>query len=292
MPRPHGKPLRRPSRCFLLCLLLLPLLGGCSALVSSAADGFADSLTVAILDSPDPETVEAAIPAYLVLLDGLVARSPDDPGMLRASATLHGAFGSNFVDDRERARRLQARALELALRAACAESRRACGLREEEHEAFETWLARQDDAQTLYVLGATWAGYVQTHSDDWNAVAELARVRAIFERILALDETVEDGGAHLYLGVLDTLLPPAMGGRPEAGREHFERAIALSDGRHLTAKVLLAEEYARLVFDRELHDALLREVLSADPEAPSLTLANVLAQRRARELLASADEYF
>jgi hypothetical protein len=291
MPRSDGHPSRSAPR-LLACFVLLSTLGGCASFVSSAANGLADGLTGAILDSRDPETVGSAIPAYLLLLDGLVMQNPNDAAMLRASATLHGAFGGNFVEDPERAGSLQARALELALRAACVERRTACDLRDAGFPAFEAWLESEDDAEALYVLGTSWAGYVQTHSDDWNAVAELARVRAVFERILALDERIEDGGAHLYLGVLDTLLPPAMGGRPEEGRAHFERAIEISEGRHLTAKLLLAESYARLVFDRDLHDRLLEEVLAAPVEAPSLTLANVIAQRRARELLDSADAYF
>ena len=58
------------------------------------------------------------------------------------------------------------------------------------------------------------------------------------------------------------------------------------------AKVLYARQYARLVFDRELHDRLLDEVVEADPEAPGLTLGNTLAQDEARGLLTDADEYF
>jgi hypothetical protein len=58
------------------------------------------------------------------------------------------------------------------------------------------------------------------------------------------------------------------------------------------AMVLYAQKYARLVFNRELHDRLLREVLSADVEQPGLTLANTLAQQQARELLDSSEEYF
>jgi hypothetical protein len=281
------------SRLLLVCLLL-PLLtaGGCASVVSSAANGLADSLTGAILDSEDPETVRAALPAYLLLVDGLVADNPDDPGMLRAAATLSSAFGSNFVEESGRAARLQARSLELALAAACAEDRSACDLRSRSFDEFVAWVEGSADVGALYVLGSSWAGYVQSHSEDWNAVAELARVRAVFDRILVLDERAEQGAAHIYLGVLDTLVPPAMGGRPEDGRAHFERAIELSGGAHLTAKVLFAEQYARLVFDRELHDALLEEVLAADPRVPGLTLANVLAQRDAAVLLASADDYF
>ena len=83
-----------------------------------------------------------------------------------------------------------------------------------------------------------------------------------------------------------------MGGKPEAGREHFERAIALSEGRNLLAKVLFAKQYARLVFDRELHDRLLAEVLAANPEETGFTLSNVLAQQQARTLLAESNDFF
>ena len=114
----------------------------------------------------------------------------------------------------------------------------------------------------------------------------------MLKRVVALDDAYEDGTAHLYLGVLNTQLPPQLGGHPEIGREHFERAIQLSRDRNLMAKVLFAQRYARLVFDRELHDRLLGEVLAADPEAPGLTLSNVLAQEQARVLLDTSADYF
>ena len=66
----------------------------------------------------------------------------------------------------------------------------------------------------------------------------------------------------------------------------------LSVERHLMVKVLQARYYARLVFDRPLHDRLLREVLAADPQAPGLTLSNTLARQQARGLLAGAEEFF
>jgi hypothetical protein len=107
-----------------------------------------------------------------------------------------------------------------------------------------------------------------------------------------LNEGYDHGGAHLYLGFLSSLFPPSLGGKPDQAREHFERAYVLSHRRNLTARVMLAERYARMIFDRPLHDRLLREVLQDDPHEPGLTLMNVLAQERARALLASADSYF
>jgi hypothetical protein len=87
-------------------------------------------------------------------------------------------------------------------------------------------------------------------------------------------------------------LPPALGGKPELGRAQFEQAIAISNNRDLMAKVEYARNYARLVFDQELHDRLLNEVLQASPEEPGLTLSNVLAQQQARRLLDSSKDYF
>ena len=65
-----------------------------------------------------------------------------------------------------------------------------------------------------------------------------------------------------------------------------------SGGRDLSIKVEDARRYARLVFDQELHDRLLMDVLNAPVEAPGKTLFNVLAKQEAETLLASSKEYF
>jgi hypothetical protein len=96
----------------------------------------------------------------------------------------------------------------------------------------------------------------------------------------------------MYLGILNTLRPPALGGRPEVGREWFERGIELSEGRDLSIQVEFARGYARLLYDRELHDQLLNEVMAAEVKQPDLTLFNILAQEQAAALLAGADDYF
>ena len=57
-------------------------------------------------------------------------------------------------------------------------------------------------------------------------------------------------------------------------------------------KVMYADQYARLLFERKLHDELLLEVLDADAKAPGLTLMNTVAKERARRLLDTADDYF
>ena len=76
-------------------------------------------------------------------------------------------------------------------------------------EDYELWLSRQGekDVDLLYQLGSVWAGWIQANGDDFVAIAELGRVKALMARIAELDETYDYGGPHLYLGVFETLVP-------------------------------------------------------------------------------------
>ena len=253
-----------------------------------------DSLGQGVRQNGDLATVEAGLPSYLLMIDGLIVNWPERQSLLLTGADLYGAYAGLFVDDEARAARLNARALDYALRAACVHQDDYCRARKMDVPAFESLLAKADtgDVPVLFTLGGAWAGYIQTHADDWNAVAELSRVRLLMERVVALDEDYQYGQAYMYLGVLNSLLPASLGGQPDAARDAFQRAIELSDGDNLLARVFYAEHYARLVFDRDLHDEQLRRVLDADVDVPDLTLQNAYAKREARRLLDSADEYF
>ncbi len=278
----------------LLGLACLLLTSGCGSLVSSTTGRLADNLVAALLDQNDPETVRQGAPAYLLLVDGLIEGDPENPALLLTGAKLYAAYTSAFVEDSERARVLSEKAKQYGLDGLCRSDRRTCGMADSPYPEFETAVNAlgEKSLPALYGAASAWATWVQTNRDDWVAVADKARVQAMMERVVALDDSYRQGTAHLYLGVLATLLPEALGGKPEEGRLHFERAIHISGGRDLLAKVLLARDYGRLVFDRELHDRLCREVLSAKPSQPGLTLNNTLAIAEARRLLDSSEEYF
>jgi hypothetical protein len=254
----------------------------------------ADDLSSAILDQDDPDIVRAGAPAYLLAIDGLIRGDPDDAELLLLGARLYGAYASAFVEDATRQRRLWDRALGYGRRALCRSCEGVCEAADRPYDAFVVSLGDTGarDVPSLYGFGAAWSGWVQAHADDWGAVAEIPKIEALMQRVVELAERYQDGAAHLYLGVLLTQRPASLGGKPEEGREHFERAVELSQGQNLMAKVLYARQYARLVFDRPLHDRLLQEVVTADPEVPGLTLSNTLAQEQARVLLADADDYF
>lgn len=287
---------RRPASVFLQCLGIAFVLNlsGCNALIGGAVSGLADNLTKAILNNPDIDTVKEGVPAYLLMVDALVLTTPNNVDVLLSAATLYGAYAGGFVTDPSRASQLTTKALDYALAALCRKDKAACDVRTLPFDQLQAWTetASIKNADLLYAVAVAWAGWVQAHSSDWNALAELARVKLLMSRVLALDETLDNGGPHLYHGVFETLLPPALGGRPELAKVHFDKAIALSEGRFLMAKVIYARQYARLLYDRGLHDRLLNEVLAADPVAPGITVVNKLAQQQAKILLEEADDYF
>ncbi len=274
------------------CLLVV---SGCASIVNRASERFADNLGQGILNQDDPATVAEGLPAYLLLLDGLLEGDPANAGTLRAAARLYGAYAGNFVTEPERAARLSKRAFDYAQRATCIDQLELCAALKSPFDAWEAAVTAQTGEQAaarLYLLGSAWASYIQTHSDDYAAIAAIPRVSLLLERAVALDPSLDQGMPYVYLGVLNSLRPAAVGGRPEQGRAAFERAIELSQGRNLMARTLLARHYARLVFDQELHDAQLQQVLEADPRAPGLTLMNTLAQAQARVLLDDSKNYF
>lgn len=278
----------------LFALLALFTLAGCASFAASATSKLANNLSSAILNQDDPETVEAGAPSYLLLIDSLIEGDPQNENLLLAGSKLYGAYASAFIKEPERAKRLSRKARDYIDRALCAHDARLCNLLERPFDDFAAAIGtlKVGDVPLLYASGTAWAGWIQANSSDWNAIADLAKVKAMMARVVELDETYNHGEGHLYLGVFATLLPPTLGGKPEEGRVHFERAIQISAGRDLMAKVEYARRYARIIYDRPLHDRLLQEVIDADAVAPGLTLSNVLAKRQARELLASADKYF
>lgn len=277
---------------FIACVLAFA--GGCTTIISNAADGVAESLSSGVLNHDDPETVRAAMPSYMVMIDGLITKNPENPTLLSAAANLYAAYGAVFADDDLRASRLTSRARRYALRAICSAHEEACTWREMTYDEFVASLENvpEKHADLLYSYGFATLVYLRAHSSDWNSLAELPQIEALFNHYIAIAGEDVTAATHTYMGILLTLRPPALGGKPDEAREHFELAIELTDGRDLSAKVEYARGYAKLLYERELHDQLLTEVLAADPYEDGLTLANVMAKKDAAALLAAADEYF
>lgn len=278
------------TRTLLVCLVAL-LASGCGSLVKRQTDSLSD----AILNSEDIETVRQGSPTFLILADGLIYQSPENEGLLLSGAKLYGAYGSMFAEDPKQKKLMADKALDYALRGACSYDSELCDMRKLSIREFQSLLQDfddEDDVEVFYTVATNWLNWIQTNSADWNAVAELPRPRILLEHILVIEEDYDGGSAHLYMGAIDGLLPAAMGGKPEQARKHFERAIELSEGKNLMAKVFYAESYAKPMFNRELYNRLLTEVIMADTQASGLVLSNTIAQQQALQLLSEEADYF
>jgi tetratricopeptide (TPR) repeat protein len=270
------------------------LISGCASVMATAGSGLAGNLNKAIMNQDDPVLVRDGAPAYLLMLDSFVEGAPENVAVLSAAAELYSAYGVVFVDDPIRSRKLTSRGRSYGQRALCAADEKACGIWELNYDEFTVRLEKVGvkTVEPLFTFGLSWIAYIQAHSDDWSALAKLPQAQATFQRVQELDPGFKQADIEHFLAVLDTIRPPALGGDFDAGLRHFERAMSLSGGYDLSVLVDFAKYYARTLYERELHDQLLNEVLEADPVHPGYTLFNTLAQTEAQALLDSADDYF
>ena len=270
-------------------------LAACTTLRLAAVGPLIEDVAAATARQDDIGLVTDAVPTYLLLLEGLLEDSPDSARLLVAACEAYVGYGALVeADDPSRARRLYAQGRDHALRAL---SRRqgVSRLLHAPYEEFATITDKLDDGDLPVVFWAasSWGAWISVSTESMAALAELPRVIHLMEWVLARDETYYFASPHLFLGMYHAAVPPMLGGNAEASRVHFERALELTGGQALMVHVQMANLYARQIFDRELYERLLRQVLDAPGDTvPELTLQNRAAQRRAALLLEKADEYF
>lgn len=278
---------------FTLTLLIFTLTG-CSQLIEKKASDFGDQLTQSMLNFEDPATVEDAMPTFIILLNSMASQKNAGPSSKLATAQLLGAYSSAFVADEKRQKTLANLAFTYAKEGSCQTDKRWCNIEQLKGKDFSTFVnsLKKEDVPLIYSYAGAWLGYINTHSDDWNAIANLQHCKMLLELVITFDETYDHAGAHLYLGAIASALPEAIGGKPEIAKQHFERAIELTNGKSLIVKVEYARRYARATFNKTLHHKLLTDVIAVDPKVPGLTLMNAWAQQQAHQLLSEEDDYF
>ena len=85
-------------------LISVFLLTGCSFFISSATVDMTENLSQAILNNNDLATVEDGAPAYLLMVDSLLYREPDNESLLRGASNIYTSYTSVFVKDQVRAK--------------------------------------------------------------------------------------------------------------------------------------------------------------------------------------------
>ena len=283
----------------LALLVLAGLLAGCSTLQRSAVNVVGNALSEGgsvYTSDTDPELVRDALPFGLKTFESLLAVSPNHKGLLLASANGFAAYAYFLQQDADRldatdfqsAQRLRDRSSKLYLRA------RDFALRglETSYPNFSAMLrsdtaaslalTRREDVDFLYWAGASWAGALATDKDNTGLIADLPLAGALVGRVLELDEAYGRGAAHEFLVAYEGSRP---GGDVAKAREHYRRALELSQGLRASVHLALAENVDVTTQNLTEFRSLIAASLSVDPErAPQDRLVNVIATRRAQWL--------
>jgi hypothetical protein len=281
---------------FFLCLfLLLPACLPNKKLTVGATATLLDEVAKASYRQSDLRVLREGMPAYLMLIDGMVQAIPNNEQLLIAAAQSYSSYASLFVEDQDKeyANLLYEKGKRYALKSL--EMRGLKNPLEKSFDDFKEGVTRlgKKDLPYLFWSATCWANWINLNLDSMEAISELPRVEWMMKRALELDEGFYYGGPHLFMGIWLTSRPKIAGGDLKKAQEHFLKALDLGHGNFLMAYVYYANYYARKTMDKDLFTSTLQKVLETPADiSPDLILVNTVAKKKAKELLSHTEEYF
>ncbi len=270
------------------------MLTGCSTVIAPMTSRVTEGLTSAVLDHNDPETVREGAPAYLLMVDAMIAGDPDNTGLLIAGAQLYSSYTSGFVSELERgfaAGRARSEAMVGAVSVKSNPSHANRGISPSANSRRIIDGVELRHVPALFAAGVSWATWVEVNRADWIAVADKARVEAMMLRVTALNENYRDGAAHLSRRSQQHH-PGCPRRQTGAGSKRLRTIHRAVPGQGPHDQGSARQRVRSNGLRSELHDRLLHEVIEADPNVPGLVLLNSMAQAQARILLAESNAYF
>jgi predicted anti-sigma-YlaC factor YlaD len=252
----------------------------------------------------DPELVREAVPFALKTMESLSDKLEDHVGLRLGMARGFTQYAYAFIQQPAelgappseaqasmlRARKLYLRArdyglegLKLARGVTPQELRTPAGMAK----------LQKEDVPLLYWTLAPWAAAIAANKRDMELIGDVPLVATLLDRALQLDEAWDQGSLHEFAITFDPARPE--GTTPQKQKQHFHRARELAQGERISPLVTYAESVSGPAQNKAEYEALLKEAAAFDvdqPKARNNRLANVLAQRRARFLLAHEDDVF
>jgi len=138
----------------------------------------------------DLQIIREGMPAYLMLMDGMIGAWPDNERLLIAAAQGYSSYASAFVEeqDKEYAKLLFGRSRQYALRAL--ELRGFKDPLRRPLDDFKEGLKalRKEEVPYIFWAANCWASWISLNLDSMEALAELPRVELMMQRVLDLDE--------------------------------------------------------------------------------------------------------
>ncbi|MBI2608442.1 MAG: hypothetical protein HYW47_02455 [Deltaproteobacteria bacterium] len=271
--------------------------------------GFLTEAAPAFEKEFDLDLAEEAIPANLMVMEGLLHIDPLNPDLLLLLSKGFGGYAFSFLENKmeiyeknlnkyhyfkKRAQDTYRRARDYALKHLSKEEAFKKAL-SSDFETFENSLKifGGEEVPFLFWAGYNWGNLVNVSKENPEELADLSKAEALMRRVLQLDENYFYGSAHLFLGVFYGSRPPMLGGDFKKSKFHFEKALEVSQGRFLLASYMYARFYAVQTQDEVLFERHLRRVMKAKADIlPEQRLANEMAKLRAQRALKQKGQFF
>jgi predicted anti-sigma-YlaC factor YlaD len=252
----------------------------------------------------DPELVRDAVPFALKTMESLSDRLDDHVGLRLGLARGFTQYAYAFIQQpaelgappkEAQAAMLRARKLYLRARDYGLEGLKlARGVTPQDLKT-PAGVAKleKEDVPLVYWTLAPWAAAIAANKRDLELIGDVPLVASLLDRALQLDEAWDQGSLHEFAITFDPARPE--GTTPQKQRQHLDRARELARGERISPLVTYAESVSGPAQNKREYEALLKEAAAFDldqPKARNDRLANVLAQRRARYLLAHEDDVF
>ncbi len=282
----------------ILLSALLGLLNACSMgkIVVRASMPMIEGGIVAMNRETDLKLAQAAIPANISMLEGMLVNDPDNHRLHEYAAQAYYGYAYAFVEDhdRRRASKLYYRGFKHG-KAALAEYDITGTQLEGRLEVLQKAVKQlhRDAVPALFWTASNWAKWIDMNRDSVRALAQMSRVVILMQRVLELNENYFMSGAHLFFGVYYGSRSPMMGGNFALSEKHFNRARKNTDNKVLLVDLLQAQYLERQRYDRAAFHKRLQQVLDAPANLyPAQAFINTIAKQKARELLKREDEWF
>lgn len=157
-----------------------------------------------------------------------------------------------------------------------------------------TEVDKKSMGDAVTVLGKEYAGgifWTATCIGKWGkmkgifkTVKTSKQARKMVEHLYTLDKTYYYGGPARWLGTYFALAPGMFGGDMNKSKQMYDEALQMAPD-YFATSVLMAENYASKIKDRQLYDQLLDKVLSSPAGIiPEIVPEQTVEQKKAQKL--------
>ena len=296
-------------KIFLVLLLTVITLTGCSinTLVANALTG--EGSAVVFTGDPDPQLVGDALPFAIKMYEALLEANPRHQRLMYVTGSLIIMYANAFVqgpaemlphsewrardEGLSRAKQLYLRGSDIIYQALDTRHRGFTKAARDGNLQLILARCKKDDAGLLYWAVAGGLAAYSIDVLDFELSARIPEWTLMLQRAYELDPNYGVAALDELLFLFYASLPELMGGDRERAEFHFQQALEKTGGNSAGIFVSHAQVISIPAQDYETYKEFLERALSIDPDIDiSNRLITVITQQKARWLLDNAYLYF